>query len=46
MVVSPIQIHPNKDIGVFNKHQVGDHLHTLLLSMLQTIDKRSIKIVF
>ena len=25
MVVSPIQIHPNEDIKVFDKHQVSDH---------------------
>ena len=24
MVVGPIQIHPNEDIKVFNKHQVSD----------------------
>ena len=33
MVVGPIQIHLNEDIKVFNKHQVSDHLYTLLLSM-------------
>ena len=44
MVVGPIQINPNKDIEVFNKHQLSDHIYTLLLSMLQTIDKRCIKI--
>ena len=37
MVVGPIQIHPNEDIKVFNRHQVIDHLNTLLLSMAKTI---------
>ena len=27
--------HPNEEIKVFNNHQVGDHLYTLLLSMGQ-----------
>ena len=34
MVVGPIQIYPNDDIKVFNKHQVSDHLYTLPLSMV------------
>ena len=34
MVAGPIQIHPNEDIKVFNKHQVSDHLYTIFLSML------------
>ena len=33
MVLGPIQIHPNEDIEVFNKHQVSDSLYTLILSM-------------
>ena len=32
MVVGPI----HEDIKVFNKHQVSDHLYTLLLSMVQS----------
>ena len=40
----PIQIQPNEDIKVFKKHQESDRFYTLLLSMLKTIDKRSIKI--
>ena len=38
MVVGPIQIRPNEDIKVFNKHQVSDHLHILLLPMCQYIN--------
>ena len=33
MVAGPIQIHPNEDINVLNKHQVSDHLYALLLSI-------------
>ena len=36
MVVGPIQIHPNEDIKVFNKHRVDDHLYTFLLYMFRT----------
>ena len=44
MDVSPIQIHPNEYIEVFNMHQESDYIYTPFLSMLETIDKRSIKI--
>ena len=36
---SPIQIHPNEDNKVFNKHQVRDHLATLLIS---TVSRKKI----
>ena len=37
MVAGPILFYPNEDIKVFNKHQVSDHLYTLLLSMVEAV---------
>ena len=34
MDADPIHFYPNKDIKVFDKHQVSDHLYTLLLSVV------------
>jgi len=31
MVAGPIHFYPNEDIKVFNKHQVSDHLYSLIL---------------
>ena len=37
MVVGPIQVHPNEDIKVFNKHRASYHLYTILCRLLWTM---------
>ena len=39
MVAGPIQIHPNEDIKVFNKHLLSDPHDTVLLSATTIVAK-------